>query len=379
LKRKKILIFSSKGGGGHLSATAAISAYLCQDYDLETAYIFDDVLGVIDPFKIVSRGRYSAEAFYNSCLRNRWTRLINTFTFAAHYLFQCSFFGTLINNFIIQKKPDLIISVVPLLNGLIESSCQTSAIPFLVVPTDLDVRTFIYAMKHTCDEKVKIALAFDDSLILQSFSGANIPKRKVYLMGFPIKPSFFIPQHESCIKEDFGVPENKPVILLLMGAVGSQSMVYIVQELVKIPIAAHILICLGSNEALRKYLEPFPLPSHISCSIISQTDRIADLMSIASLCITKSGTVSLCETLYKQVPMIIDAISKPPLWEKFNHSFVEHHGFGEVVRNYKELRESVERILTQTAYANTIRKNLANFEKLHFGTNIKQVVETMMN
>ena len=152
-----------------------------------------------------------------------------------------------------------------------------------------------------------------------------------------------------------------------------------VQELAKISTATHILICLGRNEALRKYLEPFPLPSHISCSIISQTDRIADLMSIASVCITKSGTVSLCETIYKQVPMIIDAISTPPLWEKFNHSFVERHGFGEVVRNYKELRESAERILTQTAYANTIRQNLANYEKLHVGTQIKHVVQTMIN
>ncbi len=379
MKRKKILIFSSKGGGGHLSATAAISAYLCQDYDLETAYIFDDVLGVLDPFKILSKGRYTGEAFYNSCLRKRWTWLINILTYAAHHLFRCPFFETLVNNFIAQKNPDMVISVVPLVNGLIESSCQKTGISFLVIPTDLDVRTFIHAMKHTHDEKVKIALTFNDSLILESFSGANISKRKIYLTGFPIKPSFFAPQEISCIKQDFGVPENKPVILLLMGAVGSQSMISIVQELVKIPIAVHILTCLGSNESLRKYLEPFPLPSHISCSIISQTDRIADLMSIASLCITKSGTVSLCETLYKQVPMIIDAISTPPLWEKFNHSFVEHHGFGEVVRNYKELRESVERILTQTAYANTIRKNLANYEKLHFGTKIKQIVQTMMN
>ena len=219
---------------------------------------------------------------------------------------------------------------------------------------------------------------FNDSLLLAALNKAKIPTKQLCLTGFPLKPSFFNPRNKTQIKKDFAVPDHKPIILLLMGATGSQASYIFMQQILKLSFPCHILICLGRNEALRKTFELITLPGHISISIISHTDRIADLMAIATVCITKSGTVSICETLYQQVPMILDATSEPLLWEKFNHSFIQHHGFGEVVRNYTELLSALERIVLHTSYADTIRKNLAVFEKINFGDRIKNIVESMM-
>ena len=68
---KKILIFSSYGGGGHISATDALKEYLHKDYDITTVYLIDEVLGGTDPIKILSFNKYTSEKFYNFCWHSK--------------------------------------------------------------------------------------------------------------------------------------------------------------------------------------------------------------------------------------------------------------------------------------------------------------------
>lgn len=380
MDKKKILIFSSYGGGGHISAANALIAYLKNEYIVETIYVFDEVLGILDPIKLFSLKHYTGEAFYNYCLRKKWTGLIN-------FLYRCATYGlrlerplirSILEEYLHHKKPDVLISVVPLINGTLEYTCQKLKIPFLLIPTDLDVTTFIQTMQSTNNATIKIALTFNDSSVLAAFHHAHIPASMITLTGFPLKPTFSEQKNVTQIKHDFHVPEHKPVILLLMGAAGSKATYTYVKQLIRSSLSFHILICLGKNEKMRNNLEKLKLPSHISTTIISQTDRIADLMSISTLCITKSGTVSVCETIYKELPVILDATTTPLIWEKFNLSFIQHHGFGKVVKNYEELNPIVEQFLSQPAYIEQIKKNLAKFEKINFGEHIKNLVEILL-
>src|SRR3982750_3261050 len=75
--RKRILILTSSGGGGHISATQAIEAYLKDSYDISSAYIFGDVLKSYDPIRFVTWDYAGGEDFYNWLITNNLVLFTN--------------------------------------------------------------------------------------------------------------------------------------------------------------------------------------------------------------------------------------------------------------------------------------------------------------
>lgn len=219
-----------------------------------------------------------------------------------------------------------------------------------------------------------LTLPYNDPDILNFAKNKVIPQNKQIIAGFPIKSSFFTPKDKEKIKKDFEVPPNKPVILVLMGAAGSKATYYYLLTLLQLRLPVHLILCLGRNESLRSQIEKLAKPKHITASIISYTDKIADLMAISDLCITKAGTVSVCETMYMNLPIILDNTSTPLNWEKFNIEFIQKHHFGSVITHYKQLNKLVHKMLTDADYYAACKKNLMNFPKKNFGDCIKNVI-----
>jgi processive 1,2-diacylglycerol beta-glucosyltransferase len=377
---KKILIFSSYGGGGHISATDTLKEYLQHDYDMNTVYLIDEVLGCLDPIKIVSFKKYTEEKFYNYCLQKKWTWFINKMYQLAVVLIYLNekVIRRIITSYLKQRNPDLVISVIPMFNNVLKDSCKECNIPFLLVPTDLDVTSFISNITPPSNDKFLIALPFEDAEILNFAQNSAISDDSRLITGFPIKSSFFEPKDHEQIKKNFDIPLNKYVILVLMGAAGSKAMYYYLLTLLQLKTPVHLILCLGRNESLRNHIERIKKPDHITVTILSYTNKIADLMAISDLCITKAGTVSVCETVYMNLPIILDNTSTPLFWEKFNIDFIQKHKFGTVLTHYKQLNNLVNKMITDSSYYATCKKNLAHFPKKNFGDCIKDVVSQLL-
>lgn len=376
---KKILVFSSYGGGGHISATDALKEYLQEDYEITTVYLIDDTLSCLDVMRIFTFNHWSYEKFYNYCLQKRWTWLINKLYQLTTPLtcYTRKIINNLITKCLLQQKPDLVISVIPILNNAVKDCCSQQEIPFLLIPTDLDTTSFVINIKKPLYNKFALALPFDDPDILLFAQRGTYPATARFITGFPIKASFFAPKNKEQIKKDFDIPLHKPVILVLMGAAGSQALYHYLLTLLRLKISVHLIVCLGRNESLRRRIEQVPRPAHITLSIISYTNRIADLMAISDLCITKAGTVSVCEAIYMNLPLILDNTSTPLFWEKFNTEFIRKHGFGSFITHYKQLNPLVIKMLTNKEYYTSCKNNLMKFPKKNFGDCIKDVVANL--
>jgi processive 1,2-diacylglycerol beta-glucosyltransferase len=180
------------------------------------------------------------------------------------------------------------------------------------------------------------------------------------------------------LKKEFAIPENKLVLLLMMGAEGSSSILTHVKQLITIPVSFHIIILLGRNAQLESQLRTIQFPEHISFSIIGFTDRIAELMTIADLCLTKSGSVSVSECLYKRLPVILDGTGNALQWERFNLHFIKNNQLGDVVRRFDEVPTIVQFYLTDTNARNNIAAHLAQFEMPNFERHVRLLVNKMI-
>jgi len=378
---KKIVVFSSKGGGGHTAVAKALQEYLDSTYQIEVANIFTDVLAPLDWLQSVTFGKASSEVVYNFCIARKWYSFLNRYSMAGSWYFQLLRAQTerLINAYLDEQKPDLIISVIPLVNNIILDIAQKRNIPFLLIPTDLDISIFIKNIQNPDYLNFKIALAFEDETTQKKLTQAKIPEHAGVTTGFVLRADFFEHKEKKQIKSFYAIPPDKPVILLLLGAEGSQAICAFAQQLTLITCPVHILVCIGKQQHLKACVEAISFPSHISFSVIEFTDHISDLMAITDLFISKSGSVSVNEAVYMNVPMILDATSDVLKWEKYNHEFITENKFGSSIAEFEKLPGLITQLLTNRVELDAYKQNLTLFDKKHGGHQIKKMIENILN
>lgn len=378
--KKKILIFSSRGGGGHISVMNALEQYLKEDFCVGHSFIFTDVLGHFDPIQKFLNGKATGEDWYNFTLKRKLHPLTHmTYNFGSWYYNFCQkSVEPLLEEYLTENKPDLIISVIPLINNLILRVAKKLDIPFLLIPTDLDATIATNGIHKPNYKKFYLALSYQDPAILDSFKKAAIDKKYISYIGFPVKKEFFEPHNYRAIKKEFNIAEDKPVILLLMGAQGSSELYTFSRQLSKLPIPAHVIIVLGKSEHLRKSLNRIDFPEHISTTMLGFTDRIPDLMRISDVLLTKSGSVSVNEAIYAQLPLLLDGTSTVLQWEQLNHRFIQKNQIGNIIKRSYSIPSLVTTMLTNKAYVDNIKKNLESLDKKNPEQEIKLLVKKIL-
>ncbi len=380
--RKKVLIFSSKGGGGHISAMNALTEYLKEDYIIGTSFIFSDVLAKFDPIQQLTFGKKTGEDLYNFFIKKKWHLPINlTMSDFGPWLYNINRrkIEAVLEKYLSTHKPDLIISVIPVINHLILNVAKKLDLPFLLIPTDLDPTIALSGIRKPKYDKFYLALSYDEPDIRKKIAIAQIPEKQIDFVGFPVKQAFLESHRERIIRKDFNIPAAKPVILLLMGAQGSRDLYDFTKQLSKLQVPAHLLIAIGKSEYLRKSLEKISFPNHITREIIGFTDRMPDLMAVADLFITKSGSVSVNEAIYSNLPILLDATSTLIKWEKFNHKFIKSHGFGDIIKRYHAIQEMVNELFTDDdTKLNEYKKNLEAFDKPNTEEEIQKLVRKIL-
>lgn len=379
--KKKILVINGKGGGAHLSASAAIEAYYKDDYEIESVGILEDVLSNTDICKKLTLGKFDFQDLYNYALKNRFNSAINFFApkFKNYLkLFSNESIKNNINRFLSQKKIDLVISVFPLFNKQILSSCKELNIPMILVTVDYDTSYWIEHLEDVDYEKFFYTIAFDDEIIkskLESLYLKDFDQLKV--IGYHIRPDFFQSKNKDLIKKNFSLPDNKKIITIIMGATGSDALIKYLKEICKSDLELHLILCIGRSNDLVENIKGIILPSNITISIIGYISNISDLIYISDLIITKSGPTTIAEALYLNKPVLVDCTIEPVLWEKLNPEFIEKNHLGLVIKNIEQIKFALP-IILKPDYYNTILENISKLEKKDARKELKLLIDKLL-
>jgi len=374
--KKKIVVFTSTGGGGHMAATRALQTYLEDEYTVIPYFpIMEN-----DPMKSVSFGYSGGEDTYNYLIMRKYYNVINLMSKGSIWYYK-TYHDMVMHNYIeyLEKvSPELVISVIPFINKALLEATKAKKIPFLLMPTDLDMRTFIHNIHDPDYEKFHLALAFENDDIKTQVEKAHIPRGQTSVCGFPLREDFFSPKDIPSIKKKYHIPAEKPTILILMGAAGSYASYRYVKQLTLVESPLHVIVALGRNELLRPKIEELPLPETMSLTILGFTQDMADLMAVSDLCITKSGSVSFCEALYSNLPMLLDGTTGVLRWERFNHRYTEDNNFGYIIKRYSTVPALITQLLNNPHIIAGMRKKLQSLQKKQMGLEIKPLIERLL-
>lgn len=378
---KKITILTSEGGGGHTTATKSLTHLLHDEYEINVIHVFKEILFSLDFFKKITFNRYSGEEFYNYLLQKNYYRVISfLFYYCGIWCIQLrkKHILTLLRAYFTQNKPDLIISVVPSINDSILTIAQELSIPFMLMPTDLDISIYLRGITNPTYKNFYLCLPFNNQQISAPAINALIPESQILIVGPLIQKNFFTTKNIAELKKEHNLADDKPIIMVLMGAKGSNSIKNYTSYLAQIQQPIHIIACIGANTQSRQSLEQLSTPEHTTLTIIDFTDRIADYMTLADIIITKSGSISVCEGIIMNTPLLLDATSTVLPWEGFNHHFIKTHQFGDIITKHKNIALFVSSLLNDTELLQSYKKNLLNFNQKNEKAQLKKIIDEIV-
>jgi len=350
--KKKILYLFSDTGGGHRSGAQALINAVEQtrpgQFDQEMVDVFAECSGFLNIFARL----YAPVIKYSPKM---WG-LLYYFLDDEKKLEQLErvsrpFILKELTKLIKKTKPDVIVSVHPLVNHLTVQAIKDTGlkIPFVVVVMDPVTlhRAWITPEVDLClvatEEAKKLAIKY------------GMPERKIKVEGMPIDPRFAKGPQKKETPHFF-------TVLLMGGGEGAGGMYQIIEAIDRAQLKVQLIVIAGRNKKLEEKLKLQASSFSFPIKVYGFTDQVPKLMSQSDLIITKAGPGSIAEALAMNLPIIIT--SWLPGQEEGNVKFVESEHLGKVTKDPECVVEIIKELMDPVEYRR-ILKNIERARKPH--------------
>jgi len=139
--------------------------------------------------------------------------------------------------------------------------------------------------------------------VKQRFVVNGVTPDRVRVYGIPVDPHFLDPVDRQAVVQQFGLDPNQPVILVMGGGGGFGPLRELMQSLDRVPVACQFVVLAGTNQALLSWFRQQRFQHRVLAN--GYVDSVPQLMSLATLIITKPGGLTTAESLAMGLPLLI--------------------------------------------------------------------------
>ena len=334
-------------GMGHMTAALAVKQQI-EDSDMGAVAEVIDWLDYISPklaakyytffHFLVDKGH----RLYNTRYRSMENKKINQKPEFSAYFLKVS------ARLIKEKKPDLIISTLPVCSQIISGYKEKtgSYLPLITCVTDITGHSE-WINKHTDFYFV------GSRSVAEKFIAKGVPSDRIAMTGMPVRLEFL--RYAMHNKENRNTDKRK---LLIMG--GGLGMLPKVQEfyigLEQLP-NTEVTVITGKNHHLFRQLEG----KYKNINVLGYVNNVCDLMEQADLIITKPGGITTFEAIFAEVPIL----AFPPSLQQeiYNAQYILEMRIGAVLlSNSRQWLEDIKDIL-DSGQLNSYRNNMKELKK----------------
>lgn len=175
---------------------------------------------------------------------------------------------------------------------------------------------------------------------------AGLPQEQIFVTGIPISNRFLRQGNRLQTLEHFKLRSDQPVVLIMGGGLGLGGVEAALIKLEKIERSLQILVIAGKNAKLKKRVETAANYSHHKIFVWGYCAEVPEMMSIASLLISKPGALTVTEAFASELPMILhDPIPGP---ETDNAAYASRRGAALWARTDDKLEEAVNLAINES-------------------------------
>ena len=337
----KILIFYGSYGGGHLSAARNIRDYIENNYT-------DYEIKLVDCIEYI-----------NKILNKVTTKAYTDFSRNARWIWKQLYYGSekgglskisnsinrvmaiKLNKLLQEFKPDLIISTHPF-------SSQMCAI--LKKKQKINCKLATVMTDYAPHSQWLVAHEFVDYYFVahegmkKDLIERGIDFKKIFATGIPLSNRFLLSYDKSKILAEYNLKPDKKTILFFAGGefgFGKDKTFNMLKSIIDNFPYLQVIAIAGRNVKIKERFDELVSSTNSgdTVKILSYTNQVPELMSVADLVITKPGGLTTTESLASGLPLIV--IDPLPGQEEENAKFVEKNGAGIWIRK----NDNIEKIL----------------------------------
>ncbi len=241
---------------------------------------------------------------------------------------------------ITSVKPDVIVSVHPLLNHVTIRALQDIDIhiPFVTVVTDLVTAHSSWFARGADAYIVPTEYAREVAL------KQGIEPGRVHILGMPIDPKFTQTlESKQELRRKLGLEPGLPVVLLVGGGEGAMGLRSAVHAISHARLPVQLLIITGRNKRLYVQLQRERSSLHIPARVFGFVQNMHEMMHASDVIVTKAGPGTICEALACNIPIILSGYI--PGQEEGNVAYVEQNKVGILAYDSVELINMLRRLV----------------------------------
>jgi 1,2-diacylglycerol 3-beta-galactosyltransferase len=375
---KRVLLLISDTGGGHRSAANAVAAAL-EEIASPSAFecrIEDVAAHCSFPLTQLGRGysmalRYAPPvygALYHATNGRRRYRALVRF---------CEpLYRERLRDLFIDYKPDVIVSIHPLLNHAAlraRADAHMEDVPIVTVITDLGNVHESWLTPQSDAVVVPAREVYERAL------SRAIPPSRIFPLGHPIHPKFDdVTGTKAQLREQLGLPHDAFVVMLMAGGEGGGKLLPTAFALARARLPVHLVVVCGRNDMLRQRLAEAAVDLPTPMQVLGFTEKVPEYMHAVDLLVTKAGPGTLAEANAAQLPIVVyDYI---PGQERGNVDFVRRNDLGTVaIRSAAEVVRAVRALLRSPERLEQIRRNQAAVAPRRSSRQIAALIADMAN
>ena len=230
------------------------------------------------------------------------------------------------NDYVKQKKPLAVICThIAAANVAVGARMLTGVeYPISCIPTDYEIEGW---WPHKESDLFCVATEF----MAETLRPRHVPEPKIKITGIPVRPGFDDEIDEVAVKERFGLPEDKTIVLVMAGASLPQPYVRFRAAIEQtIPYLRrfdnmHFVFLPGKDTEYSNHLTSvFNGMKLENVCVLDYVEDMASLMKVSDVAILKSGGLAVTECLCARLPMIL--LGKSYGQEKSNTTMLTSFG-----------------------------------------------------
>ena len=358
---KKILIVYATAGIGHKKASIAVKkAY--EEMNLPGAEV--TMIDALD---------YTNDFFKWSYLQAYLTMVnkLPTFWGLSYYLTDNPFVDLFVsglrrlNNWanskklvklILDMKPDVVISTHFFASEVIADMKKKGVTNTRLVTVITDFRVHAWWIAEGTDYYV---VASDD--VKRELEHRKIDASIIRVMGIPVEPILSKQLDRKKIFSATGLKDDMFTILVIGGGFGVGPIEGIVKVMGQVKKNIQGVVVCGRNEELVKTIERLRDELKLNIKVTGFIDNVYDYMEVSDILISKSGGITVSESLAKDIPMVV--ISPIIGQETANCNFLVRNKAAVKVGGLDDLKPALEGLMSNPAAVYDMKEAIKKIRK----------------
>lgn len=350
-QKPKVLIFTSKTGGGHISLSEALRDRLEERYAIE---MVDPQPGIIHlHYRLVSRHALWLWAtefqLADTPLRSRMAHRSYSLLLSRY-----------VTGALRSVQPDLVITTYPFLTCEVTHAMKRIGrrVPFAMLFADPNGVHHSWLTERGAD-----AVFAPTRETYHQALAAGFPTGKLHLAGWPVRAQFYrtSPISRNEMLAQLGLDPQRFTVFLQGGGEGAAKFARTVENVLAVS-SLQVILATGTN---KKLYEQFQHSQRVHA--LPFTKEIAKYMGAADVVMGKAGPNMLFEAITLGKPFIATAYI--PGQEKVNLEFIQRHKLGWVALDPRSQQNLVRSLSTDPTQMREIQASVDIYRQWNSASN----------